>query len=199
MEPTNNNTSQNNNQQKGPISKYYPMQRLRKNVYPGQPRTETTLRVVYKHIWSIMPFVIALFLISIAMIIATYYLGSFESFIEESIPQGIISLLGFAVMVTLVFLFIGVIWIWRRNKMIITDQHIVDIDQLGLFTRKVSTLRLEEIQDVSVKVSGPMQTIFQYGTINIQTAGERRNFEFDYIANPYELEQYILEIRSQHP
>lgn len=189
----------NNQPQKDPISKMFLTQRLRQNVYPGQPRSETTLRVVYKHIVSIMPFLLALFLVSIATVVGVYYLGNYQALIEEVLPVALINLIGFSLIVVLVFLFIGIIWIWRRNKMIITDQHIVDIDQIGLFNRKVSTLRLEEIQDVSVKVSGPMQTLLQYGTINIQTAGERRNFEFDYIANPYELEQYILEIRSQHP
>ncbi len=195
MEPNNNNQSEN----KVSVDESSSLRKTRQNIYPGQPRSETTLRVVYKHIVSIMPFVLALFLVSIAAIVAVYYLGAYEVMIEEVLPSAVISLAGFASLFVIAFLFIGIIWIWRRNKMIITDQHIVDIDQVGLFNRKVSTLRLEEIQDVSVKVSGPMQTLLQYGTINIQTAGERRNFEFDYIANPYELEQYILEIRSQHP
>ena len=40
--------------------------------------------------------------------------------------------------------------------------------------------------------------MLKYGTIIIQTAGERENFVFDFVPNPYELEQYILEARKSH-
>jgi hypothetical protein len=81
---------------------------------------------------------------------------------------------------------------------VITNKHVVDVDQIGLFNREVSTLRLEEIQDVSAKVNGPLQTMLGYGTLIIQTAGERENFVFDYVPEPYKLENYIIELRSKY-
>ncbi len=166
--------------------------------YPGQPQDETTQRVVFKHIISIMPFMFAIFILSVVGIIGVYYLGLNEAEINKTVPVAYINLAGFILMIILVFLFVGVLWIWRRNKIVITDEHIVDIDQVGLFNRIVSTLRLEEIQDISASVKGPIQTIFQYGSIVIQTAGERENFLFDYVPNPYELEHYVLEIRKKY-
>ncbi|MBA3679453.1 PH domain-containing protein [Candidatus Saccharibacteria bacterium] len=145
-----------------------------------------------------MPFMFAIFVLSIVSIIGVYYLGINEIEISKYIPTAYIGIISFAFILVLIFLFFSVLWIWRRNKIVITDQHIVDIDQVGLFNRVVSTLRLEEIQDISASVKGPMQTIFQYGSIVIQTAGERANFLFDYVPNPYELEHYILETRKQY-
>ncbi len=178
-----------------PVSNFAPP---KNSFYPGQPQEETTQRVVFKHVISILPFMFAIFILSIVGIIGVYYLGINEAEINKVVPVAYLNLAGFILMLVLVFLFIGVLWIWRRNKIVITDEHIVDIDRVGLFNRVVSTLRLEEIQDISASVKGPMQTVFQYGSIVIQTAGERANFLFDYVPNPYELEHYILEIRKTY-
>jgi hypothetical protein len=165
-------------------------------MYPGQPSDEITQRVVYKHIISILPFLFSIFVMGIVGIIGAYYLDNNTAQVVKYVPESLVSLGGFLYIIILIFLFVAVLWIWRRNKIVITNQHIVDIDQVGIFNRKVSTLRLGEIQDLSADVHGPTQTIFQYGTIMIQTAGERENFTFDYVPHPYELEHYILETRQ---
>ncbi len=166
--------------------------------YPGQPRAEITQRVVSKHIMSIVPFLAAIFLLAIAGVIGVYYLGIYQTSISDVTTLAIINVGGFLFMLLLIFLFFSILWIWRRNKLVITNEHIVDIDQTGLFNRRVSALRLEEIQDISAKILGPSQTIFQYGTLTIQTAGERKNFMMDYIYDPFELEHYILETRKKY-
>lgn len=165
-------------------------------MYPGQPSDEITQRVVYKHIISILPFMFTVLVMGIVGIAGAYYIATNPAQVSQYVPETLVSLFGLLYIIILVFLFVGVLWIWRRNKVVITNQHIVDIDQVGLFNRKVSTLRLGEIQDLSADVHGPMQTIFQYGTMMVQTAGERENFSFDYVPHPYELEHYILEIRQ---
>lgn len=170
----------------------------RLNIYPGQPQDEITQRVVYKHIMSIAPILVAMVLVLVAALAGVIAYNANTADIDKVIPRWAASLMGFGLLTFIFFLVLGTIWIWRRNKVIITNQHVVDIDQIGLFNQTVSTLRLEEIQDISASVKGPMQTFFQYGTIVIQTAGERANFVFDYIPNPYELEHYILQMRQAH-
>ena len=166
--------------------------------YPGQPSTEITQRVVYKHIMAIAPFLVAMVLVLFAAMAGIIYYNQNSESLSVNIPQWTISIIGFGLLVFIFFLVLGTVWIWRRNKVVVTNRHIVDIDQIGLFNRTVSTLRLEEIQDISAAVKGPIQTSFQYGTIIVQTAGERENFVFDYVPNPYELEHYILEIRKRY-
>ena len=166
--------------------------------YPGQPSTEITQRVVYKHIMAIAPILIAMVLVLLAALGGIIYYNQNSVSLSANIPQWAVSLIGFGLLAFIFFLVIGTFWIWRRNKVVVTNQHIVDIDQIGLFNHTVSTLRLEEIQDISASVKGPVQTFFQYGTLIIQTAGERENFVFDYVPNPYELEHYILEVRKRY-
>lgn len=114
------------------------------------------------------------------------------------LPNYAVSIIGFIILLIIFILIASTLWIWKRNRVIITNNHIVDVEQLGLFNKIVSTLRLDEIQDVSASISGPLQMYFKFGTVIIQTAGERENFVFDYVPNPYEIEQYILELRKKN-
>ncbi len=166
--------------------------------YPGQDSAELTQRVIFKHVIFILPFMVALVILAILAVPAIIFISANIDSVSQIIPAPVVFIVELFYIAILVLLLVAVLWIWRRNKVVITDQHIVDIDQLGLFNRKVSTLRLEEIQDISASVKGPLQTILQYGSIVIQTAGERENFVFNYVPKPYELEHYILSIRKKY-
>lgn len=73
---------------------------------------------------------------------------------------------------------------WFFNIYIVTDERIVDVDFLNIFFRRVSTAKIEEIQDVSVTSSGAMETFFGYGNVFIQTAAEVSQFEFLAVPKP---------------
>jgi uncharacterized membrane protein YdbT with pleckstrin-like domain len=92
------------------------------------------------------------------------------------------------------FMTIASIYVWWQNRLFITDENIVDMDQVGLFQRTIATLRLSRVQDISVQVKGPMQTIFNYGTVTVQTAGEKELFHFDYVPEPYKVKAIIVDI-----
>jgi uncharacterized membrane protein YdbT with pleckstrin-like domain len=77
---------------------------------------------------------------------------------------------------------------------IVTDQRVVDIDQFGLFRRKISELQLDAVQDVSSSRKGIFQTMFNYGDLEIQTAAERENFEFSSVPRPDTMVQTILKV-----
>jgi len=168
------------------------------NNYPGQAHEEVTQRVAYKHVIAIAPILFGMIILAIFAIAAVVYIDINLAMIENYIPPIVVTIAGFILVAVIVMLTVGTFWIWRRNKVVITNKHVVDVDQIGLFNREVSTLRLEEIQDVSAKVNGPLQTMLGYGTLIIQTAGERENFVFDYVPEPYKLENYIIELRSKY-
>ncbi|MFH1171086.1 MAG: PH domain-containing protein, partial [bacterium] len=62
---------------------------------------------------------------------------------------------------------------------ILSTKRIVNIEQRGLFSRVVSELLLDKVQDVTVEVHGVIPTMLHYGDIMIQTAGESPRFHFD--------------------
>jgi hypothetical protein len=56
---------------------------------------------------------------------------------------------------------------------IITDRRIIMIDQVRFFDRRVSSFRLERLQDLSVVMSGIIETFLNFGSIRAQTAATR--------------------------
>ena len=80
------------------------------------------------------------------------------------------------------------------DSWIVTNRRILNIEQNGLFGRTVSELRLYRIQDVTARVNGFTKTMFNFGEVEIQTAGERERFMFEEIPNPNEVAKTILEL-----
>ena len=73
---------------------------------------------------------------------------------------------------------------WFFNIYIVTDERVVDVDFVNLFYRVISTAKIEEIQDLSIIQSGVWETFFGYGKVEIQTAAEVTQFEFDRVPHP---------------
>lgn len=86
---------------------------------------------------------------------------------------------------------------WFFNVSIVTDERVVDIDFPTILYRDVSSTKIDMIQDISVKMGGFIRSLFNYGDVYIQTAGEEREFIFEDIAQPEQvikiLNQLILE------
>lgn len=80
---------------------------------------------------------------------------------------------------------------------IVTNHRIINIEQQGLFARTVSEQRLEKIQDVTSEVKGLFQTMLDFGTVFIQTAGEEPRFIFKQIPDPYEVARKITKLSEQ--
>lgn len=87
--------------------------------------------------------------------------------------------------------------IFRENRIIVTDRNITQVLQYGLFSRKVSQLNINNVEDVTALQQGILPTIFNYGTLKIETAGEQINFHFSFCPNADYYAKIILDAREQ--
>lgn len=87
--------------------------------------------------------------------------------------------------------------VYRQNRLIVTDRNITQILQYGLFNRKVSQLNMVNVEDVTTAQKGLFSTIFGFGELKIETAGEQSNFHFSYCPNPGYYAKIILNAREQ--
>jgi uncharacterized membrane protein YdbT with pleckstrin-like domain len=87
--------------------------------------------------------------------------------------------------------------VYRRNRLIVTDRNITQILQYGLFNRKVSQLNMVNVEDVTSKQRGMFASMFGYGELIIETAGEQSNFHFTYCPNPGYYAKVILNAREE--
>jgi len=87
--------------------------------------------------------------------------------------------------------------VYRQNRIIVTDRNITQILQYGLFNRKVSQLNMVNVEDVTSVQKGLFSTMFGFGELKIETAGEQSNFHFTYCPNPGYYAKVILNTREQ--
>lgn len=132
--------------------------------------------------------------ISIVLILAPIFVFPlFNYLIQVKIPLGY-NIMGtlFWYLATLGFILVNFIH-WFFNIYIVTNERIVDIDFLYLLYKRLSQAELDKIQDISYTAGGILATVFDYGNIYIQTAGEVPNIEFIAVPHP---EKVVETIRS---
>ncbi len=72
------------------------------------------------------------------------------------------------------FIIMGFMNVWTSYFLdiwIVTDRRIMYIEQVRFFVREVVTLRLERVQDATVRFEGFFETLLNFGSLRIQTAG----------------------------
>lgn len=104
----------------------------------------------------------------------------------------------FAFYIFIFVLFLGMTFrcflLWFFNVYIITDERIIDVDFLSMIYKNISTAKLENIEDVTKKTSGIMSSLFDYGTILIQTAATKNEFEFEHVPHPAKVVKLLNEL-----
>ncbi|MFA6130833.1 MAG: PH domain-containing protein [Patescibacteria group bacterium] len=80
---------------------------------------------------------------------------------------------------------------------IVTNHRIINIELMGLFSRTISELRLNQVQDVTSETIGILPTFLTYGNVYIQTAGTRERFNFKNVDNPEDVKRVILDLSNQ--
>jgi len=87
--------------------------------------------------------------------------------------------------------------IYLLDTWTVTTERIIDIDQRGFFIRKLSEIDLNRVQDISVKTTGFLGTILDYGDIEIQSAGTVNKFHFRQVAHPQLVKDKIMKLVIQ--
>ena len=81
---------------------------------------------------------------------------------------------------------------------IITNERTISTELKTLFSRNVSSISHDKIQDITVEVKGFLQTFLKYGNLQIQTAGEFNKFIFKEIPEPYETKELLFKIQKEY-
>jgi len=152
---------------------------------------EKILLVVRKH-WFVMARTAILFFVLLFVPV----IGSFLfPYMKTAIPENLLYA-GVNFFVSLYFAAISAFlffeWMdYYLDTWIITTRRIIDIEQQGLFSRHVAEIPLSRVQDITIEVNGILETLLRFGTIRIQTAGERDFFIHD-VPRLQELKNTIL-------
>ncbi|MCE7927153.1 MAG: PH domain-containing protein [Dehalococcoidia bacterium] len=65
---------------------------------------------------------------------------------------------------------------YNRDMWIVTDQRLIDSVKRHWFHHRMASADLVDIEDIAVVREGLLQTLFNFGDVRCQTAGEQPNF-----------------------
>ena len=143
---------------------------------------ERVLAYCHRHWVYMWPSVIAAILIAIVPPILAIIL------MRNQDVEGMARVLGYVVAgAWAIFWGLRAYFTWYRfqnDVWIITNQRLIDSFKKHWFHHALASAELIDIEDVSVSREGPMQTMFNYGSLRCQTAGAATNFTLSGIPDP---------------
>lgn len=85
---------------------------------------------------------------------------------------------------------------WYFNVFLVTNRRIIDVDFFNLINKRVSDAEIEKIQDVTYATGGVVGTIFNYGSVLIQTASETQELAFERVPDPEKVADVLDDLRA---
>lgn len=105
-------------------------------------------------------------------------------------------LLGSVYVLSILLFFFTQFTIFYLDLWVVTNDRIIDIEQLGLFSRRIGELDLFQIQDVTSDVHGFFATLFHYGNLSVKTASVNLNIVFRNIPRPEFIREELLRLAN---
>jgi membrane protein YdbS with pleckstrin-like domain len=108
--------------------------------------------------------------------------------------------LRFQVMLTVMWYLLTIAFVfeqflsWYYNVYLITDERVVDVDFHSLLYKEVSETKIDNIQDFTFVMGGLWRSMLNFGTVYIQTAAEKLQFDFDDVPHPDRVAKVLNEL-----
>ncbi len=163
--------------------------------FPGQHDNEEVALVVRKHWMVLLPYFLHIALMCLLPIIFYIFIvpNILPVFMEE--PYNRLFILLSTIYYGFVWIILFTVWAdYYLDVWIVTNERIIDIEQIGFFNRVVSELDLKRIQDITSSVHGMISTMFGFGSIHIQTAAEEGKFDLKSVPHPVTVRRQITKL-----
>lgn len=165
-------------------------------------KNEHVLFEVRKHWFLIATEIFILFILALLPFFILEILHSFNIQIDFNI-----NLAGFwPIFIFFYSFWLIILWIigfvfWTNyflDVWVVTNEKILDIEQLGLFNREISILHLDKIQDITFEVRGVVNTFLKIGDLHIQTAGQEKEFVIRGIGSPDKVSEDLNRVLAKY-
>jgi uncharacterized integral membrane protein len=167
--------------------------------FPNKRPDEEIVLLLRRHWHAIVKYFLILLLEIILPVIVFFVSIEFTGFVwEKDSPISIAIFLSASLYYLFIWLFFFHHWVeYYLDVWVVTNQRIINIEQKALFSRTVSELNIDMIQDVTSEVKGKLATILKFGDVHIQTAAEEKRFVFEQIPNPQDVATKITELHMK--
>jgi len=161
-----------------------------------QREDENVIAVIHRHWFNLLQHFFMIFLMVLLLVGSYGTLPALFPILNARAYNTLFTFLEslFAMLIWIIFF---ITWIdYYFDVWIITSKRIVNIEQKGLFSRDISELNFDKIQDITTEVTGMIPTFMNYGDVQIQTAAEQEKFLFRKIPNPYEVKDLLMNLQK---
>ena len=158
--------------------------------FPGQqPGEELEFPVMRRHLMillerNVLPLSIALVLIGYAL----WSASSHTTFM--TVARALVFLLLSLIPVRMIFQ----LYDWGNDSFIVTNRRVIRIERTYFVSERRQEAGLRQIQNASIQVKNPVQQLFNFGDVLIETAGRAGLIRFDGVPNPREVQARIFQL-----
>jgi len=99
--------------------------------------------------------------------------------------------------IIVLFSYVAVV-VYKGNRWIVTSDSITQVTQVSLFNKQTTQLSLANLEDVTFEQNSFIQTMFGYGTLKVETAGERSKFQFPFCPSPQKCAVEIIQAHDNY-
>lgn len=162
---------------------------------PNQRPNEHVVLFLRRHWFSLLRIGCAFALLTILPIsLLWYFWDSVSTWLQDPFLGPLLAMIGCMYFLS-IWLFVFLEFTdYYLDTWIITNERVLNIEQEGLFKRTSSELDLASVQDATAETRGFFETMFSYGNLFVQTAGEKERFHFKSIGRP----EHVKEILMKH-
>lgn len=160
--------------------------------------TETTILRLRRHPIVFLKEILIFLFLMILPLVVVYLANITGARLPNNAVVPVLVILGGSIIYLYLTLFIFYnFFVFFLDRWIVTNKHIINIEQHTMFHRTVSKVELERMQDVTAEMNGILPTLFNYGNVYIQSAGEVQHFALEDIPAPNFVANTILRLVDQ--
>ena len=165
----------------------------REQYFPGQSPEEQIALFIRRHWMAFLPWIIITpILIMIFFTVVVFLWNTVSPDLRAFFIFGTSTYY-----LIVLFVFLRAWMSYYLDVTIVTERRLIDIEQDGIFARRIAEQSLLRVQDVSARQNGFLQHFFNYGNLYIETAGEQPNFLLHNLPRPNEIAQTILNLHDR--
>jgi hypothetical protein len=168
-------------------------------LFPGQQDDEEIVLVVRQH-WIYLTEKVLIWLVFVAILFFFDYV--IANYFPALLNKPGLDYINLIKNIYVMFLVLSLFTIWTIHYLtvwVVTNKRVVNITQPAIFAQRISELTFPNIEDISSDTRGIFATMFSYGSVEIETAGEHENFIFEKIPHPKDMERLIFNLMGKHP
>lgn len=151
--------------------------------FRGRQPNERVIFLVRAHPFTF--FKVGLIIVALLVLLV----GAYASFGASSVS----SFATFLLVPVVLFLVFRSYFSWYNSTSILTGDRLIAVHQLGFFNRDLSEVAVGNILTTTHVVSGPFQTLFNFGDVKIRVSGAAEDeIVLQGVTDPYGLQQKIL-------